>query len=345
MNENRANAVADKRSSLWTRFTSMNGSVVFLAMIAYFIIVEVIMQVAGIGSGIGLKFITISNIMSILRQQVYIGIAACGITLVMITGNIDLSVGNMMTFLGCLTAGIMMQTSNGPLAIFATLAVGALCGLINGVLVSYVKLNSFITTLGTSSIYGAMALLYAQGRFLVVEEGKSAFFDAFGLTSFGPIHIIVVWFALTVIILGFTLSRTVFGKRLYAIGANPVAAKFSGIRSELNTCIAYVITGIAVGLAAAVMIGNIHSINPQSTANKEMDIILAVVLGGTSVLGGKGSVWGTVIGVLFTGVLQAGFTQLNIATYVQWIIMGFIMVVALSLDVLKERGIKLWKRK
>lgn len=338
-------ALAASRPGLWKKFMSLNGSAVFLAMIAYIILVEIIMQVTGAGSGEGLKFITASNFMAVLRSQVYVGIMACGITLVMITGNIDLSIGNMMTFLGCICAGMMMDVGSGPLAIVGTLALGALCGLFNGVLVSYVKLNSFITTLGASSIYGALALLYSKGKFLVVDEGKSAFFDAFGLTTFGPVHILIVWFAVVVAVVGFVLSRTVFGQRLYTIGANPVAARFSGIRSKRDTCLAYVITGLLVGLAAAITIANVHSINPQSTSNREMDVILAVVLGGTSVLGGKGSIWGTVIGVLFAGVLSSGFTQLNITQYAQWVIMGIIMVAALSLDVLKERGIKLWKKK
>ncbi len=331
--------------SLWENFTSLNGSVVFLAMIAFIILVEIIMQIDGVGSGTGLKFITVSNLMSILRAQVYIGIMACGITLVMITGNIDLSIGNMMTFLGCITAGIMMDTGNGFLAIGITLLLGAVCGLFNGFFVSYLKLNSFITTLGTSSIYGALALIYSQGRPLVVSTGVSSFFDAFGMSSIGPIHILIVWFVLVVLVVGFILSRMEYGQRLYAIGANPVVARFSGIRSKKDTCLAFVITGLCVGLAAAVNLANVHSINPQSSAGSELDVVLAVVLGGVSVTGGKGSVWGTVIGVLFSGVMSAGFTQLAVSTYAQWFIMGIIMVFALSMDVLKERGIKLWKRK
>ena len=191
----------------------------------------------------------------IVHSSIY-GLVALGLSLVMITGNIDLSIGNMMTFLGCICAGMMMDVGSGPLAIVGTLALGALCGLFNGVLVSYVKLNSFITTLGASSIYGALALLYSKGKFLVVDEGKSAFFDAFGLTTFGPVHILIVWFAVVVAVVGFVLSRTVFGQRLYTIGANPVAARFSGIRSKRDTCLAYVITGLLVGLAAAMLTGS-----------------------------------------------------------------------------------------
>ena len=118
-----------------------------------------------------------------------------------------------------------------------------------------------------------------------------------------------------------------------------------GIRCKRNTTVAYVITGICVGLAAVLMMANVKSSNPQASNGKEMDIILAIVLGGVAISGGKGSVWGTIIGVLFSGVLTAGFTQMNLSTYLQWVIMGIIMVFALSLDVMKEKGVTLWKKK
>ena len=234
---------------------------------------------------------------------------------------------------------------NGPQGIFGTIAAGAICGLVNGVLVSYVKLNSFITTLGTSSIFTALALRISSGTVLVIPDNCDPLFQAIGITSFGPVHILIVWFVIVAVVLGLLLSRTVYGQQLYTIGSNPVAARFSGIRAKRNTTVSYVITGLCVGLAAVLMMANVKSSNPQASNGKEMEIILAVVLGGVSVTGGKGSVWGSIIGVLFYGVLSAGFTQLNLSTYVQWVIMGVIMVTALSIDVLKERGIKLWKKK
>ena len=329
--------------SLWKRFTSLNGSAMFIAMVVVIILFELVLQVLKGGGGI--KFITFDNLLSILRQQVYIGIIAFGLTLVMITGNIDLSVGSMLTFLCCVCAKIMMQTDNGLLGIFGTILIGGVCGLLNGVLVSYVKLNSFITTLGTSSIFTALALRLSSGTVLVIPDSCDPLFQAFGVSSFGPIHILIVWFAVVAIILGLLLSRTVFGQQLYTIGANPVAARFSGIRAKRNTTISYLVTGLCVGFAAVLMMANVKSSNPQAASGKEMEIILAVVLGGVAINGGKGSVWGTIIGVLFYGVLSAGFTQLNLSIYIQWVIMGLIMVAALSMDVLKERGITLWKKK
>lgn len=336
-------ATVKSEQSLWKRFQSLNGSSVFLAMIAVIIIFEVIQQLTRDTSG--LVFITADNLMGILRQQVYIGIIAFGMTLVMITGNIDLSLGGMLTFMCCVCAKFMIATDNGILSIVATLAIGAVCGLINGVLVSYVKLNSFITTLGTSSIFTALALRISSGTVLVIPDNCDSVFQAFGITSFGPVHILIVWFVVIAVVLGLLLSRTVFGQQLYAIGSNSTVARYSGIRAKRNITLAYTIVGLCVGLAAVLTMANVKSSNPQAASGKEMEIILCVVLGGVAVNGGKGSVWGTIIGIMFYGVLSAGFTQMNLSIYLQWFIMGIIMVAALSMDVLKERGIKLWKKK
>ncbi len=335
--------VAKDPRSLWTKFMSLNGSAVFLAMIAALILFEIYGQVTRGGNG--LTFITGDNLMSILRAQVYIGLIAFGLTLVMITGNIDLSVGNMLTFTCCVAGTFMLRTNNGILSIVGTIVVGALCGLLNGVLVSYVKLNAFITTLGTSSIFVALAAMMSSGTVLVIPADADPVFSLLGNVSFGPISILIVWFVLVAVVLGFILSRTVFGQQLYTIGANPTAARFSGIRFKRNTMIAYVITGLCVGLAGALTMSNVKSANPQAASGKEMEVILCVVLGGMSITGGKGSVWGTIIGVMFYGVLKAGFTSMDMSEYMMWVIMGIIMVFVLSLDALKGKGVKLWKRK
>lgn len=329
----------------WSKFQALNGSSVFLAMIAAMIIFEIVLQVTRAGSAGGLVFITPQNLMMIFRQMVYIGIIAFGLTLVMMTGNIDLSVGNMLTFCCCIAASVMLNTNNPALAVLATLGVGAVCGLFNGILVSYVKLNSFITTLGASSIYSALAIMVSAGTVLVIPNDCAIGFRAIGQLRFGPVSILVIWFVVVALVLGFVLSRTVYGQQLYAIGANPTAARYSGIRFKRNITVAYLITGLCVGLAALIMMSNALSSNPQSASGSEMEIILCVVLGGCAVQGGKGSVWGTIIGVLFYGILSAGFTSLHMSQYLQWVVMGAIMLFALSLDVLKGKGVKLWKRK
>ena len=345
MNKNGTVVAKDPRS-LWTKFKALNGSSMFLAMIIAIVLFEILLQVRNPGSG-GLVFLTPANLTMILRQQVYVGIVAAGLTLVMLTGNIDLSVGNMLTMMCCVCGKFMMATDNAAIAMLGTILVAGFCGLVNGALVSYVKLNSFITTLGTSSIYYAIALLVSAGTVLVIPNDCSAVFRWLGSAKFmdGALSILIIWFILVVVILGLVLSKTVFGQQLYAIGANPIAARFSGIKYKRNITLAYVITGLCVGLAAAITMANSLSANPQSASGKEMEIILCVVLGGCAVNGGKGSVWGTIIGVMFYGVLSAGFTSLSMSQYLQWVVMGAIMLIALSIDILKGRGVKLWKRK
>ena len=282
---------------------SLNGAAMFIAMVIIIILFEIILTITK-GSA-GMSFITPTNLFSILRQQAYTGIIAFGLTLVMITGNIDLSVGSMLTFLCCVCAKIMMGTDNGLLGIFGTIAAGAICGLVNGVLVSYVKLNSFITTLGTSSIFTALALRISSGTVLVIPDNCDPLFQAIGITSFGPVHILIVWFVIVAVVLGLLLSRTVYGQQLYTIGSNPVAARFSGIRAKRNTTVSYVITGLCVGLAAVLMMANVKSSNPQASNGKEMEIILAVVLGGVSVTGGNStlSLIISIVAALITGAL------------------------------------------
>ncbi len=333
------------KNSLVKKFFGLNGTSVFIAMIVVIVLLEIVLQIKNMSTSTGLIFITPSNFLSIFRQQVYIGIIAFAMTLVMITGNIDLSVGYQLTFLGCVCGWIMVNYNNTAAAVCFTLIVGLACGLFNGVLVGYLKLNAFITTLGSSSIFAALAMLVSAGTVLVIPASASSSFQWFGKAQFGPISILVVWFVLVAVVLALLLSRTVFGHQLYMIGSNPVAARFSGIRSAQNITIAYVMVGLVCGLAAVVTMANVGSANPQSASGKEMEVILCVVLGGCAVNGGKGSVWATIIGVLFYGVLTSGFTMLGLNEQMRMIAMGLIMIFVLSMDALKGKGVKLWKRK
>ena len=199
--KNNSATVAKDPRSLWSKFMSLNGSSILIATVAAFILFEIVLQVRS-GGGSGLIFMSPANLMLILRQQVYIGVIAFGLTLVMLTGNIDLSVGNMLTFLCCLCAKIVMSTNNVAMALLGTMGVGLVCGLFNGVLVSYVRLNSFITTLGASSIYSALAIMVSAGTVLVIDTNASPAFQALGKTSFGPVHILIVWFVVVAIVLG-----------------------------------------------------------------------------------------------------------------------------------------------
>lgn len=325
----------DKIKKIWKKFISMNGAGVFLAMVAFIILVSFLAP-----SITGGNFLTLTNITNVFRQQSHIGIICCAMTYIIITGNIDLSVGSMLTLLSILCA--KFTQINPVFAIFATLGCGLLLGMFNGMLVTGLRLNAFISTLATGSIYGALALIIAAGKCARADE---PIFNFIGSGSVGIIPTPVVICIITLAIFWFILKRTVYGQRLYAIGANQKASRYSGIRTRRDVFIAYALCGLCVGLAAIIYIARSVSANPQVAAGKEMDIVLAVVLGGTSILGGKGSIGGTIIGFLFIGFMSAGFTFLGLDQYLQWIILGAILVFALAVDVASEKGVKLWKRK
>ena len=318
----------EKNQNIVKRFFALDSSAVIVAMVALIILVSVLAPIITGGN-----FLTADNIINIFRKQTYIGIIACGLTLVMITGNIDLSVGNMLTLLTVCCA--LLSKSIGPVpSIFVTLLIGAACGALNGILVGPLKLNAFITTLGTSSIFYALALIISSG---FTQRTESKLFDVIGSGSLGIIPVPVIILAVVVIIFWFLLKRTVFGQQLYAIGANQTAADFSGIRSQRQIMLAYILTGLCCALAAVVLIARSVSSNPNAAGGKEMDVILAVVVGGTSIAGGKGTMFGTVLGFLFIGFMTTGFTFLGMNEYIQSIVTGIILVAALSLDVIRSR--------
>lgn len=319
----------------WKKFISLNGAGVFIAMLVFIALVSVLAP--SISGG---NFLTLTNITNVFRQQSHIGVICCAMTYIIITGNIDLSVGSMLTLLSILCA--KFTQINPVFAIFATLGCGLAFGVFNGFLVSGLRLNAFISTLATGSIYGALALIIAAGKCARADEPIFNFIGS-GRIGFLPMPVVICVVVLA--IFWFVLKRTVYGQRLYAIGANPKSARYSGIRARRDVFIAYALCGLCVGLAAVIYIARSVSANPQVAAGKEMDIVLAVVLGGTSILGGKGSIGGTIIGFLFIGFMSAGFTFLGLDQYLQWIILGAVLVFALAVDVASERGVKLWKRK
>lgn len=322
----------NKLKSYVKRFFALDASAVIVAIVVLIALVSVLAPLITGGN-----FLTKTNIINIFRKQTYVGIIACGLTLVMITGNIDLSVGNMLTLLTVICA--LLTNSMSPAAAMGiTLLCGLACGLLNGVLVGPLRLNAFISTLGTTSIFYALALIISPGFIL---RADSKLFDAIGSGSLWIFPVPVVIMAVVVAIFWFVLKRTVFGQQLYAIGANQTAAKFSGIRTRMQVLLTYVLTGLCVAVAAIVLIARSISANPQAATGKEMDVILAVVVGGTSIAGGKGSMFGTVLGFLFIGFMTTGFTFLGMNEFIQSIVTGIILVIALSFDVMKARRNKL----
>ena len=281
-------------------------------------------------------FLTPSNLVNVLEQTAINTIIAVGLTFVIVSGGIDLSVGSILALAG-VVLGVSLQTGTPvPLALALSVACGALFGLANGALVSVGKLPPFIATLGMMSAARGLALLYVEGR------PVSGFDETFRWLATGrvlhvPVPVIVA--AVICLVAHVGLSRTVFGRYVYAIGGNEEASRLSGVPVVACKTSVYVISGAASGAAAAVLTARLNSAQATAGMNYELDAIAAAVIGGTSLLGGQGTVVGTVIGALIMGVLRNGLNLLGVSAFVQQVVMGLVIVGAVLLDTwLKRRG-------
>jgi len=283
------------------------------------------------------NFLTIKNLLNISRQTSVVGIMAIGQTLIIIAGGIDLSVGSVMAFTGCLTA---VASAQWGLHWFPAMLLGVLSGMVIGILTGSVivkaRIQDFIATLGGLTAVRGFALLISDGLPVtgiaepVLFIGGGKFFDI-------PISIFV--FILMAIIGYIILENTTLGRSAIAIGGNQEAAKVSGININKTKIIIYAFSGFCCSIASLVMIGRINSANGLMGSGLELNTIAAVVLGGTSLAGGMGSIGGTVIGVLTMGVLSNGLDLLAISAFWQQIILGLVIIGVVSLDTWRRRRI------
>ncbi len=312
--------------TLINQFKASDAGGLILILIAFIIIVAAVS---------GPKFFQITNLLNLMRAVSVTGIMACAVTLVMVTGNIDLSLGWLIGLCACITA---VYSKSTLLAVLLPILIGAIGGAINGVLVGGLRLNAFIATLGTMYAYKGAAMLYANNRILTAADNPSLKY--IGQGYFLKIPVPVWLFAIAAIVFWFILKRTVFGTQIYAVGSNRVSAKFTGISSAKVIIISYILGGMATGLAGVVFFTQVMSTQAYSGAGLEFDVLTAVVLGGTSVTGGKGTIFGTLLGALFVGILSNGFTMMGIPATLQYIAQGLILVVAIRADIVKARRMK-----
>jgi ribose transport system permease protein len=279
-------------------------------------------------------FLTVSNLLNVAQQTSINAVIAVGLTFVIISGGIDLSVGSLVAFSGVVLASLLQQSVPLPLALAGGLFVGLLCGLVNGVLITYGKLPPFIATLGMMSVARGGALLFTDGRPI------SGFPESFRQLATGEIFHIPVPVVLMVAVYAlahFVLRRTKFGRYVYAIGGNEEAALLSGVRVRLYKTMVYGTGGLLSALAAAVLTARLNSAQPIAGINYELDAIAATVIGGTSLMGGQGSVIGTLIGALIMGVLRNGLNLLGVSSFIQQVVIGAVIIVAVLMDTAFKR--------
>lgn len=274
------------------------------------------------------RFLTFGNLENVLSQVVVLGIIAIGQTLVILTGGIDLSVGGIAA-LSSVAGGLVLLEYGTIPGVMVMLLVGLLVGLVNGVLVSYVGLAPFIVTLGMLSVTSSLAYVLSDGRSLT---GLPAGFAWLGNGSFAGVQLYVFLFVGLYVLAHLFLTRSRPGRFIYAIGSNPEAARLSGVKVPLYRAVPYAVTGLLCGVAISIGASRLGSIDPNTGTGFELATIAAVVIGGASLMGGKGSVVGTLIGIFLIGILQNGLNILGVSAFWQGTALGIVIILAVILD-------------
>lgn len=280
-------------------------------------------------------FLKVSNLMNVLQQISRYGIISVGMALVMITGGIDLSVGYIVALCACMAAHLTTNVGlPWPVVLIAVLALGAGIGLVNGLLVTRVKLWPFIVTLATSKIVAGCVLLLTKGMPIHMESPLCWL----GSGYIGPVPVCVIMMFLLIIAGTVFAEKTQTGRNIYAIGNNERASALSGIKVENTKCLAYVICGFLCAFCGIVVAGNLHSADASLGAGYETEVIAAVVIGGVSMNGGEGSIWGALIGAMIIGILKNAFILLSVSSYWQSVVIGVVIVAAVTID--RVRSVK-----
>jgi ribose/xylose/arabinose/galactoside ABC-type transport system permease subunit len=281
-------------------------------------------------------YLTIGNFRSIFNNFAVLGILSAGITIVMIGGGFDLSIGSTMGLIGIICAVLMLKFSFIPVGIVMVIAViiGCFLGLINGLIIAKIGINPIITTLGTLAVFRGIAFFWADLNVRIYSDFWDSVGRSFigGIIPYTTVYIIVIF-----IILALVLKFTKFGRNLYTIGGNEYLAKLAGIKVERIKIASYVISGLFCGLAAIVLTSQLGSGRPEYGAGKELEVLTIVVLGGVTVGGGKGNYLGTFIALIIIGSIANGLVLLDVPVFLRMVIKGGLLVLAISIDALRNR--------
>ncbi len=283
------------------------------------------------------RFLAPENIMGVVRSSAILGVMALGVTFVVISGNLDLSVGSMMSFSTIVVLDLHDKLGPG-LAIPAMFAMTLCLGALIGFLVGYLKLNSLIVTLGMLSAIHGLTLTYSGGKNMDIADKEGTWFSIFGQGEALGIPVPILIFLGLAAFLGIVLAKTPFGRKIYAVGGNGVAATFSGIRRARVVFSCYLVSSFCVATAGLLQAS--RSLGSQNTVGQglELEVLAAVILGGASLLGGSGTVFKTVIGVLILGFIQNGLLLVGLQFYAQYVVTWVIIILAVWLDIAAKRG-------
>lgn len=282
-------------------------------------------------------FLTPGNILDVLRQVSITGTIALGVTFVVIAGRLDLSVGSMLTLLTVIV--VDQHNAVGPAAaILLTLAAGLAIGAVNGILVGFVGLNALIVTLAMLSLLQGVTLWYSGGSNVNVADAQETSFAVFGRGAVLGVPVPVLIFLGGAAVASFVLSRTVFGRRVYAVGGNETTSIFSGIDARRTVFAVYVLSGLATAVAAIIMGSRVMGAQNTIGQGYELLVLAGIILGGTSLMGGSGGIWRTVLGITMLGFIQNGLLLLGFPYYAQWLVTWVVIIGAVWIDLAARRG-------
>ncbi len=275
------------------------------------------------------SFLSVTNLFNVFKQITVAGVVGCGMTFVILTGGIDLSVGSILGLSGVLAAGVLESTGNPAFAIALALAVGVICGAINGFFVSFCEIPPFISTLGMMTLLRGCVLVYTKGSPISI---KSDAYKFFGKGAIAGIPVPVIILILLFLLAHYILTQTSYGRSIYAFGGNREAARLSGISTRFTEWMAYTINGLLCGIAGIILTARLGSAQSTSGTGIEMDAIAAVILGGTSLSGGVGFVLPTVVGAMIMGIIDNILTLMNVNPHATNIVKGAVILIAVLVD-------------
>ncbi|WP_313196399.1 ABC transporter permease [Shinella zoogloeoides] len=317
--------MAEERLKSATRILTQRG--ILIAFILFMVGFSVVSD----------RFMTSDNLQAVFRQAAIIGVMALGVTLVVICGNLDLSVGSLLSLSTVLV--VDLHDKIGPISAIAVTLLAALAvGAVNGLLVGVARLNSLIVTLGMLSAIQGLTLIYTGGQNVDIQNQDTTWFAIFGRGAILGVPTQILIFVVLAVVMHVILAHAPFGRRVYASGGNPTAAVFSGIRRGRVVLATYMISAFCTGIAAIILGSRVMGSQNNVGQGYELLVLSAVILGGTSLLGGSGSIAKTVIGVLILGFIQNGLLLLGFAYYVQWLVTWVVIILAVWLDIAAKRG-------
>jgi ribose transport system permease protein len=274
-------------------------------------------------------FLSLDNFANIGRQTALVTILAVGMTFVIVCAEIDLSVGSVLALSG-MAAGLSMKYvgDSWEAGAIAGVGTGALCGLLNGTLVTQFRIPSFLVTLGTLGIARGLALMVTGTLPVIVTQRE--FISIFGEASWFGIPAPIGWTFIVIAVGHIILHQSILGNRIYATGGNATAARYSGVNTNRVKLISFIATGVLAGVAALVFTARSHAARPDIAAGFELNVIAAVILGGTSLFGGRGTVLGTLLGCIIIGILDNGLILIGVSSSMQLVIKGVIIIAAVA---------------